>query len=124
MADPPSPDARLPAHLEVSALLRQVQAEGGFATVIARGEREAGTLMVVITEPLKDRFGRTSRAYERMPQADGTRSWTLSRTDSAEEPGAFAEWVDRRHQQDPDLWIIELDIPEGERFIGMTGSPG
>ena len=80
--------------------------------------------MVVISEPLKDRFGRASRAYERMPQADGTRSWTLSRADSAEEPGAFAEWIDRRHHQDPDLWIVELDIPEGERFIGMKGSGG
>lgn len=108
----------------MSGLLRQVQAEGGFATVIARGEREAGTLMVIVTEPLQDRFGRASRAYERMPQADGTRSWTLSRTDSAEEPGAFAEWLDRRQNQDPDLWIVELDIPNGERFIGMKGVSG
>jgi len=43
-------DARLPAHLEVSGLLRAVEAAGGFATVLARGERDAGTILVVCCE--------------------------------------------------------------------------
>ena len=38
---------RLPAHLEVAGLIRAVEAAGGFATVIAKGERDAGTLLVV-----------------------------------------------------------------------------
>ena len=63
-------DARLPAHIEVGGLLRQVQAEGGFATVLAKGEREAGTILVVICEG-----GAHARAYERMPQVDGRRAW-------------------------------------------------
>lgn len=104
--------ARLPAHLEVSGLLRRVQQEGGFAAVIAKGEPDAGTILVV----LADRAG-PQQAFERMPQADGQRVWILSRTDDSQDPGAFAEWLERRHRQDPDLWIIELDIPEGKRFI-------
>ncbi|MFC3175080.1 DUF1491 family protein [Novosphingobium bradum] len=106
------PEARLPSHVEAGALLRRVQQEGGFATVLARGEADAGTILVV----LADR-GAPPRAFERMPQLDGTRAWTLSRTGSAGDPQAFAEWLDRRRAQDPDLWIIELDIPQGERFI-------
>ena len=43
-------DTRLPTHLEVGGLIRAVQAAGGFATVIARGERDAGTLMLVLSE--------------------------------------------------------------------------
>ena len=35
------------------------------------------------------------------------------------EPGDFAGWLERRRVQDRDLWIIELDIPQGERFIGL-----
>lgn len=98
--------------MEVGALLRRVQQEGGFATVLARGEADAGTLLVV----LADR-GAPPRAFERMPQMDGSRAWILSRSASPDDPHAFAQWLDRRRAQDQDLWIIELDIPEGERFI-------
>lgn len=105
-------EARLPAHLEVAGLLRRVQQDGGFATVIARGEADAGTILIV----LADR-GSPPRAFERMPRADGTRGFALSRTADPADPHAFAEWLDRRHAQDNDLWIIELDVPQGERFI-------
>jgi hypothetical protein len=107
-------DVRLPAHLEVSALIRQVEVEGGFAAVIRKGEREAGTILVILAEN-----GGNSRAYERMPQPNGTRVWHCSiqkTTDNAEE---FNNYLERRASQDPDLWIVELDIAHGERFIGL-----
>ena len=107
--------ARLPAKLEVSALIRQVSAEGGFATVIASGEPEAGTIMVVIFT-----HGSPARAYERMPTPEGTRAWQCARREDKDAPGAFAQWLERRQQQDPDLWIVELDIAQGERFIGLS----
>ena len=70
-------DARLPAHLEVSGLIRATQAAGGFATVLRKGEKEAGTILVVLTEN-----GANSRVYERMPQADGKRAWYCARVQS------------------------------------------
>ena len=107
-------EARLPAGLEVSGLIRQVQAAGGFVAVVAKGEPEAGTLVVVLTAN-----GSPARAYERMPQAGGDRGWALARAESDGEPGEFADWLARRRAQDRDLWIVELDIPQGERFIGL-----
>jgi len=107
-------DVRLPAHLEVSSLIRQVEAAGGFGTVIRKGEREAGTILVVLTQN-----GRNSRAYERMPQMDGTRAWHCSVNQDIENPTEFDAYLDRRANQDPDLWIVELDIALGERFIGL-----
>lgn len=108
----PEDQARLPAHLEVAGLLRRVQQEGGFATVIAKGEADAGTILIV----LADRNA-PQRAFERLPRPDGTRAFALSRTADPADPMAFSEWLDRRHAQDQDLWIIELDVPQGERFI-------
>ncbi|PEQ12145.1 hypothetical protein B2G71_13460 [Novosphingobium sp. PC22D] len=105
-------DARLPAHLEVSGLIRRVQAEGGFATVLSKGEHDAGTIMIVVTDS-----GRNGRAYERMPQLDGSRTWTVSKREDPENPAEFAEYLARRGNQDPDLWVVELDIADGERFI-------
>lgn len=108
-------DARLPAHLEISGLVRAVQAEGGFATVLKKGERDAGTILVVLTEN-----GANGRVYERMPQLDGTRAWTQSKKQASDNPTEFSEYLDRRGIQDPDVWIIELDIADGERFIGLS----
>lgn len=110
---------RIPPALEAQALMRQVQGEGGFATVLAKGEPEAGTLLVVLTHN-----GADTRAYERLPMADGTRAWHCARRDDPEKPGDFGDYLARRVRQDSDLWIIELDIAGGERFIGLPPAPG
>jgi len=110
-------DSRLPAHLEVAGLIRAVEAAGGFATVIAKGERDAGTLLVVCCAS-----GGKAAAYERMPQPDGTRRWSLSRRQDIENAQEFWDYCDRRKSQDADLWIVELDVPNGERFIESAGT--
>lgn len=107
-------DARIPAHLEVSSLIRQTQAAGGFAVLISKGERDAGTILVVITEN-----GRNSKLYERMPQLDGSRAWHCALTQTTDNQPEFENYVRRRIDQDPDVWVVELDIADGERFIGL-----
>jgi hypothetical protein len=108
-------DDRLPAHLEVSGLIRTVEAAGGFGMVISKGERTAGTLMVICCNRATP-----ARAYERMPQLDGTRKWTLSKEQDPEKPMDFSEYCQRRGKQDPDLWVVELDIENAERFIDIA----
>ena len=112
-------EPRLPAHLEINALVRRAGAEGGFASVLQKGERDAGTILLVLTER-----GANARVYERMPGHDGTRQWHRSKVEDSEKKQEFEDWLTRRGQQDPDLWIVELDIADGERFIGLTGSAG
>ena len=72
-------------------MVRAVQSEGGFATIIAKGERDAGTILIVTMardEP--------TRLYERMPQMDGTRRFEVTRTQDADDPVAFTQYLDRR----------------------------
>jgi len=83
--------------------------------VLARGEPDSGSILVVIMEN-----GADSRLYERMPQADGSRGWHLSKREDRFNPQEFSDYLARRREQDSDLWLIELDIPQGERFIGLT----
>lgn len=108
-------EPRLPAHVEVAGLVRQVNTAGGFATVIQKGEREAGTIIVILVEN-----GTNVRIFERMPTLDGARIWHLSRSQSTDNPDEIHEYVRRRGQQDRDVWIVELDIVNGERFIGLN----
>ncbi|MBW8755039.1 MAG: DUF1491 family protein [Sphingomonadales bacterium] len=111
-------DERLPAHLEVAALIRRTQAEGGFATVLQKGEKEAGTILLVVCEN-----DTNARAYERMPLADGSRNWSCAKAQNPdqnpESKEEFNLYIARRAEQDRDLWIIELDIAQGERLIGL-----
>lgn len=105
-------EPRLAAGFEVNALIRRASAEGGFASVLQKGEPDAGTILLVLTDR-----GANARVYERMPAADGTRTWQRSKVETTENKQEFNEWLDRRGAQDPDLWIVELDIADAERFI-------
>jgi hypothetical protein len=105
--------ARLPAHIEVAGLIRSVQAQGGFAAVLKRGDEDGGSILLVLTEN-----GTNTRLFERMPQLDGSRKWLFTRAQDPDNPNEFTEYLDRRGNQDRDLWIVELDIAEGERLIG------
>ena len=108
---------RLPAHLEVAGLIRAVEAAGGFAALLAKGERTAGTILVSCCEN-----GTDARLYERMPQIDGSRRWSKIRAQDPENPWEFGEYCERRKRQDPDVWIVELDIANAERFIDSPGT--
>jgi hypothetical protein len=110
-------DDRLPAHLEVSALIRAAQAQGGFAAVLKKGHPIAGTILLVLAHN-----GTNARAFERMPQLDGTRTWEVAKTEVTENKQEFLECIDRRGRQDGDLWVVELDVADGERLIGLPGT--
>ncbi len=104
--------ARLPAHLEASAILRLAESQGGFAAVLAKGERDAGTILIVTLC-----HGAGAVLYERMPELDGSRSFVATKRENAENKQEFSDYLDRRRSQDPDLWLIEVNIADPERFI-------
>ena len=107
----------MPAHLEVAGLIRRVAAAGGFAAVLKRGERDAGTILLVLREP-----GANPRLFERMPVVDGTRPWRESMAQHSDNQAEFEDYLARRGAQDPDIWLIELDVPNPERFIYESGT--
>lgn len=109
---------RLAAAVEASALIRRVSGEGGFATIIAKGDAERGSLLLIITER-----GRHAALLERMLNADGDYHWQSSGP-SESNAIKLAEWLANRRRSDPDLWLIELDVPSAERFIAETISTG
>ncbi len=104
MSDAPAPPALL-----ATALVRQVQAAGGFAAFLARGSDIASGLLIVLRQP-----GSPSvTVHERLPSATGGTSWR--RAASGED--AVAGFLARQRRFDPDLWVIELDIADPQRFI-------
>ncbi|HEX8668233.1 MAG TPA: DUF1491 family protein [Allosphingosinicella sp.] len=104
-------EPRLTSSVLVGALIRRAEAEGGFAAVLAKGDPTSGSILVMLTER-----GAPPRIYERILQPDGRYGWQEAVV--AEESGSSSlqDFIARRRRFDPDLWLIELDIPSAERF--------
>jgi hypothetical protein len=107
-------EGRLPAHIEASGILRLAESRGGFATVLAKGEHDAGTILLVTLCR-----GRDGVLYERMPQLDGSRKFIAAKRENPENPQEFSEYLARRRHQDSDMWLIEVDIADPERFVAQ-----
>ena len=106
---------RLPAHLEASALLRRADAEGGFATIVRKGDADRGALLLLVTDR-----GAHVACLERTLGEAGDYGWQRVGPLAAAEPRQIAEFTQKRVRFDDDLWLIELDIPLPERFIAET----
>lgn len=109
MGTPP----RLTSAMLVSALLRRVQAAGGFGTVLRRGDAHAGAILVECLAA-----GERQLVLERTTGLDGRDGWRALTTVECESD--HSSRIARRVQGDPDLWIIELDIAQAERFAAET----
>ena len=101
---------RLAASVLVTALLRRTDQEGGFGTVISKGDASAGAVLILLTER-----GRRVQLLERVLQPDGNYGWTES-LKAGQNEEEFGKFLERRRRFDPDLWIIELDTASAERF--------
>jgi hypothetical protein len=103
--------ARLAASVVASALLRRAQSEGGFGAVIHKGDATAGSILVILLEK-----GRNPRPYERLLQQGGEYAWQEVTPATGDSEAEVPLFIARRRRFDPDLWVLELDIPSSERF--------
>ncbi|TVV73888.1 DUF1491 family protein [Sphingomonas solaris] len=96
---------RLAAGLLVSALVRAVEAAGGGAMVLAKGDATAGAILLVTATR-----GRTTGLYERTLGPDDAYGWTRAGPALPDDdPAVLADYLARRRRADPDQWIVELD---------------
>ncbi len=105
--------ARLAAGALVNALVRRAGQAGGFATVLARGDATAGAILIVA----QDR-GENPRLIERGLGPRGTVELIAVGPDG--DADAVVDYWMKRRRNDPDLWVVELDIAQAERFAAET----
>jgi len=105
---------RLAAGIAVSALIRRIEAAGGHAMVLARGDATAGAILIAVAAR-----GVTTRLLERTLGADGY-AWTATGPASFTEPGALSDYIARRRRNDPDIWVVELDHADAEGIARTT----
>ncbi len=106
---------RLTSAMLVNVLVRRAAAAGGFATVLVKGDETSGVILVQALEK-----GRENGLLERMADFEGGYRLVPCGPAPEEGPQAMAQYMERRRRSDPDLWIIELDIADAERFAAET----
>lgn len=111
--------ARLAAGLLVNALVRRVNAAGGSAMVLAKGDTEAGAILVLTLER-----GANPGFFERGIGPDGKPALVRSGPAELTDESAVSDYWQRRRSRDSDLWVVELDIAEAERFAAETLTTG
>jgi hypothetical protein len=106
---------RLPSGLLVGALLRRVNDAGGLGMVLARGDEQAGAILLILSEK-----GNNFRAMEAGIGPVGERQLIAAGPPDGSEAMAVSDYWQRRRARDPDLWVVELDIANAERFAAET----
>lgn len=105
-----TPRAQLKTGIWVDALIRRAQVTGAFACVTMRGDRDAGSVLVVV----RAREGLTLYAPERDMRGD--RVWRGQRLDAE----ALDQAIKMRLNFDADLNVVEIEDREGRSFIDET----
>jgi len=91
----------------VSALVRRVFADGGFAAVISRGAAEAGVVHILT----RDRLGDVT-LYSPAPQTSYDDARPEDRRFSCVaglSPEQLEQRLDKERRFDPDFWIVEIE---------------
>jgi hypothetical protein len=110
---------RLPAWLEVSGVTRRAQSAGEFATILRKGDPERGSLL-----PILNWRGRHFACLERVLGVGGDYDWQVVGPADSANAQEVSDFLARRARFDEDLWAVELDVADPERFIAETiGSP-
>ena len=111
--------ARLAARVEVSALIRRVEGEGGHAAVLRRGDAEAGAILLLMAER-----GVPKMLMERIVDPKGDYRWSPTGPHDLTNSEQLSGYIERRRRSDSDLWVVELDIAGVERFAAGMISAG
>lgn len=112
-------DDRLPAAVEAAGLVRRAEGDGDFATILKKGDADRGALLLVVASR-----GRHVACLERMLALEGGYCWRRVGPGESAKSQEVAEFLSKRTRFDADLWAIELDIADAERFIAETTAAG
>lgn len=97
----------------VSALIRRAQIEGAFAGVVRKGDPDAGAVLVKVAT-----LDGRARLYGPARNGAGERIWLdLSAGSLGDEERAVDEHARKRADNDPDVWLVEIEDKQGRHFL-------
>lgn len=112
-------DMRLKTDIWVSALIRRVSADGGFATVLHKGNAAAGAVFIAARGPdgLNNLYGPAPQALMTIESASERVFEPLGLEISDSELQAR---LTTEMRFDPDLWLVEIEDRERRPFVDLV----
>lgn len=117
---------RLKSHIWVSAYLRRLNSAFISAALVRRGDSDAGAIYIKVAHldgscqvyaPLSTSLAESMPADALL--LDEGRAWhPVYSTDTPE--GEADTYLARQAARDPDIWILEVETPEGKRLPGQA----
>ena len=105
-------EARLPAHLWVSAFIKRANGAGKPAMLVQRGDEHGGTIFIRI-----DFLDGTATVLSPSFALSGKKIWLRA---TGTEPISWADsnaYIERQKQRDPDFWLIDIEAPDGDPLL-------
>ncbi|NVK33143.1 MAG: DUF1491 family protein [Rhodobacteraceae bacterium] len=113
---------RVTSEFYVTALVRRIFADNGFAAISQKGSPEAGAIYIIV-----DRLDGSFDFYGPAPQAmfmalpDGR---LFEKLMSSVERDKITERVSREARMDPDFWVVEIEAREGAVDLPLVEEEG
>jgi hypothetical protein len=107
----------LSTDLWAGALIRRAELSGAFATVARKGDARAGAVLVKVVDRRQGR----AWLYASAVRGEGEQVWMqpVASDDEAE----IDAHITRQIRFDPDLWIVEIEDPQGRHFLTEPVEP-
>ncbi len=99
----------LKASLWTSALIRQADVSGAFAAVVRKGDPDAGACLVKVRS-----LDGLAAVYRPVRNMDGTRVWWPKGPEAERD---IDQYINTRIDDDPDIWVLEIEDRQGRHFI-------
>jgi len=104
-------DERLPTELWVMAHVRAADAQGVPMTVMRKGDRSRGTVLLKINQ-LDGRFTVLSQV-----RRDERLVWSRATGADPVDEAAADAYIARQIKYDPDLWVVEVEDRQGRLWF-------
>lgn len=118
---------RLTSGFVVSALIRQVEAHGAYATVAQRGDEQAGAIFVIVDglAGAVDLYGPAMAGSEADaggldPALTGNRLFVKRGLKPEPTRAAAEEVLAKERQFDSDLWVLDIEDRQRRCFVPLA----
>lgn len=96
----------------VDALRWRVEGAGASAFIVHKGDPDAGVVLVKLLLP-----GRMARLFVPVRDMEGARVWSQPLGAEPVSEQDVDAYTRRRLDRDDDLWVVEIDDPQGREFL-------
>ncbi len=96
-------------------MIRLSESKGGFAAIVHKGDPDSGVIWLQITQR-----GQFFGLFHQSRDESGQLAWIATRPQDVENHQALDLYIQKQRHIDPDLWLIELDVPDAAQFTAES----